>query len=309
MIALNRLWSNLSRSEHIEKIIAVFPSDRTLRIRQMLDQSFSPSAKTSVGHSMSSPQWLRTHYLASEPEYIAMLRSVGLVSGSHVLDAGCGIGSFLLPLAELVGPRGRVTAIDIAPEHVQSVRGRFVESTVADVKALPFKDHTFDVVWNANVAQYLTKTEFREMLAEFKRVLKPGGILAVKDGDITALQIFPIPSPLLWRLLSAWAQRGDQQAIGLLGSLKISRYAVEAKFSHVSRRVTVIHRSAPLREEEAQFVGGLITFFAELAPTLDLPLNEIAMWHEFANPHAAEYILRRKDLYFREAAVLVTGYA
>jgi ubiquinone/menaquinone biosynthesis C-methylase UbiE len=245
-----------------------------------------------------------------------MLRSAGLQPGWRVLDAGCGTGGFLPTIAELLGADGRIDAIDLLPEHIETVRiknasGQFacpVQSHVADVTAIPFDDATFDAIWSANVAQYLTEAQSNRMLCEFQRVLKPNGLLALKDGDITGLQIFPIPPTLLWRLLDAWYRRGDQQIAGLLGSLNLSQYVVDAGFSHVSRRITFIERGAPLRRAESQFVGELVAVFAGLSSQLGLPEVDICAWHEYANLQSDRYILKQSSLYLREAAVLVTGY-
>jgi arsenite methyltransferase len=265
---------------------------------------------------MSSATWLDAHYLACQAEYEGMLRSVGLQSGWHVLDAGCGTGGFLPVIAELVGQDGRISAIDVRSEHVDLVRARaesrefacLVDARVADIRALPFHDKTFDAVWNANVAQYLSEDELCETLGEFRRVLKPGGVLAVKDGDITALQLFPIPSTTLWRLLDAWERTGDRQIIGLLESFKIQRRMQEVGLVHVARRLTLIERVAPLRRAESQFVGGLVEFFAALAPTLELPAADIEFWRQVGDDRSSKYILKQQDLYIREAAVLVIGY-
>lgn len=245
-----------------------------------------------------------------------MLRSVGLQRGWRVLDAGCGTGGYLPIMAELVGQNGEIAATDIAPEHIEIVRqkagaGRFaspITAHVADLKGLPFGDNTFDAVWNANVFQYLHEAELRAVLAEFRRVLKPGGVLAVKDGDISALQVFPVPSVVLWRLLDGWVRSGDRQALGLLESLKIDAHMRSGGFVHVSRRVTFIERRAPLRAAESQFVAGLMEFFGKLAPTLGLPKADTEFWQCAADDTSPEYILKRRDLYLREAAVLAVGY-
>jgi arsenite methyltransferase len=273
------------------------------------------SAATSAGHAMSLAGWVDAHYLACQPEYEAMVRSVGLQAGWHILDAGSGTGQFASVIAELVGVRGRISAIDIAPENIaivqaQAASGVFqcsVDARRADVRALPFADQTFDAVWSANVMQYLNQCELAEALAEFSRVLKPGGVLAVKDGDITALQVFPIPPTMLWRLLDAWTRRGDQQIQGLLGSLALLRHVHRAGFASVSRRVTFMERTVPLRPPEAQFVGGLVEFFCGLAPTLDLSPADIEFWRRVGDPQSDHFILNEPDLYLREAAVLVVG--
>jgi arsenite methyltransferase len=273
------------------------------------------SIRTSTGHAMSSARWIDAHYIACQAEYEEMLRSVGLQSGWQVLDAGCGTGGFLPLMAELIGPQGQISAVDIAPEHIDTVRGEAesnpfmcsVDARVGDIKALPFENRTFDAVWSANVAQYLSEAELSEALTEFRRVLKPGGVLAIKDGDITALQIFPIPPTLLWRLLDAWSRSGDREIIGLLGSLKIKARMQASGFKHVTRHVTFIERATPLRAAESQFVSELVQFFAKLVPKLELAQSDIEFWRDVGDANSPRFILKEKDLYLREAAVLVIG--
>ena len=84
-----------------------------------------------------------------------------------MLDAGSGGGSFLPLLAELVGPAGYVTALDLDPGNVAASRRRLavaplacpVVATAGSVLALPFPDAHFDAAWCANVAQYWDDAE------------------------------------------------------------------------------------------------------------------------------------------------------
>lgn len=75
--------------------------------------------ETSTGHRFSSAEWLDLHYGAAEPEYEAMVRSVGFQAGWQVLDAGCGNGRFTSVIAEIVGTKGCVDAVDLnrTPQH------------------------------------------------------------------------------------------------------------------------------------------------------------------------------------------------
>lgn len=86
--------------------------------------------KTSTGHALSAAAWLDTHYLAGQPEYEAVLRSAGFQAGWRVLDAGCGGGSYLPLLGDLLGPDGRLSAVDLAAENVARVEALLGRSGV-----------------------------------------------------------------------------------------------------------------------------------------------------------------------------------
>ncbi len=110
-------------------------------------------------------------------------------------------GSFLPWLAELVGPSGALTALDLARDNVALVERRMqgwdlpcpVEVQAGTVLALPYPDASFDAVWLANSSQYLTDDELATTLAEFRRVVRPGGLVAIKDSDGELSRLAPGP--------------------------------------------------------------------------------------------------------------------
>jgi SAM-dependent methyltransferase len=118
------------------------------------------------------------------------------------LDVGCGPGTITLDLAGRVAP-GRVIGIDLAdvadatgaPENVSFRRG--------DVYALDFPDASFDVVHAHQVLQHLSRPV--AALAEMRRVLRPGGTLAVRDSDYGAFFWAP-PEPRLDRWVELYHQ-------------------------------------------------------------------------------------------------------
>lgn len=156
---------------------------------------------SSTGHEFAAPAWLDLHFLAMQPEYEEMLQWVGIQPGWHVLDAACGNGSFLPLMTELVGPDGKVSAVDLAPENVQVVEARAsqsqwpapVSARVGNILNLPYENQSFDAVWCANTTQYLSDTEVEQAFKEFRRVVRPGGLIAIKEYDITAQQFQPAP--------------------------------------------------------------------------------------------------------------------
>lgn len=159
---------------------------------------------SSTGQAMASADWIDGHYAVCRSEYEVMLRSVGLQPGWCVLDAGSGSGSFLPLLAELVGAGGDVAALDLAPENVAAIAARVaaqplacnVQARVGELSALPYADDSFDALWCANTLQYFTDDQLPGVLAEFRRVLRPGGLVAIKDVDATVMRMRRSAPPL-----------------------------------------------------------------------------------------------------------------
>ncbi|GMA32769.1 class I SAM-dependent methyltransferase [Litorihabitans aurantiacus] len=106
----------------------------------------------------------------------ATLDLLGDVAGRRILDAGCGSG----PLAaELVARGADVVGFDGSPAMIAIARDRLgdaVPLTVHDLaQPLPYEDETFDDVVASLVLHYLE--DWSALLAEIRRVLKPGGRL------------------------------------------------------------------------------------------------------------------------------------
>jgi len=128
-----------------------------------------------------------------------------LEATAAVLDIGCGPGSISLDLAERAAS---LVGVDAAPEAVKRAehdrRARGVTNAsfrVADVYELPFGDGSFDVVFGHQVLQHLAEPV--SALEEAKRVLVPGGILAVRDADYGTMVHHP-PEPALDRWLELY---------------------------------------------------------------------------------------------------------
>ncbi|HEV8634946.1 MAG TPA: methyltransferase domain-containing protein [Chloroflexota bacterium] len=115
------------------------------------------------------------------------LGMIGLRRGDALLDVGCGGGLDLLLAARAVGPTGRAVGIDLTPEMVQvartSAKKTGLKNTTVDVglaEKLPYPDGAFDAALSNNVINNCAVDKLA-VLAEIRRVLKPGGALAVAD--------------------------------------------------------------------------------------------------------------------------------
>lgn len=158
----------------------------------------------------------------------------------RLLDVGCGPGSITADLASrLTG--GHVTGVDASAEIIDQARGQYGDQdnltfAQADVYGLEFADGTFDVVHAHQVLQHLSDPV--RALVEMRRVLRPGGILAVRDCDYSGFTWAPSDPRLdRWmelyhqvtqrnsaeadagRYLLGWAQRAGLSRIRISGSL------------------------------------------------------------------------------------------
>ena len=118
-----------------------------------------------------------------------------LERGQRLLDVGCGAGHLSARLAEAVAP-GEMRGIDIEPSQVNIARevaamsgGDNAVFQVADLLDLPFEDGSFDVVHLGGVLLHIPETE--RALAEVKRVLRHGGIVASRDLMVSACFVHP----------------------------------------------------------------------------------------------------------------------
>jgi arsenite methyltransferase len=272
-------------------------------------------AASSAGHAGAAPAYLDTRFLAMQPEYEAMLRGVGIERAWRVLDAGCGSGSHLPLLANLVGWRGRIHALDLAPENIAAVQRLAqasevdctLETHVASVLEVPLPDASVDAVWNANVSQYLTDAELRTMLAEFRRVTRPGGIVAVKEIDGALFQIQPMPHALMWHLFEGAQRAGVRQPCGALRTAALPRLMRDAGFTNVTAKSTLITRRAPLRDVERQSLHEIVQLMAQFAHAAGVPAAELRQWQSYANADSPDYVLDDPDFCWCETQTVVTG--
>jgi ubiquinone/menaquinone biosynthesis C-methylase UbiE len=123
----------------------------------------------------------------------------------RLLDCGCGPGALTVQLAQRLS-RGVAVGIDQHGDQLQRGRDRAereglsnVEFKEADIYSLPFGDASFDAVFAHAILYHLNDPE--AALAEIRRVLRPGGVLGIRDSDLGGDVVYP-KSPLLEQ---AWA--------------------------------------------------------------------------------------------------------
>ncbi len=115
------------------------------------------------------------------PAYQAAVDELGLRPGSRVLDAGCGTGRALPALRGAVGTSGVVLGADLTPAMLRAAReagrDRAGQLLLADVARLPLLTESLDAVFGAGLIAHLPHPA--ENLRELRRVVRPGGLLAL----------------------------------------------------------------------------------------------------------------------------------
>jgi ubiquinone/menaquinone biosynthesis C-methylase UbiE len=116
--------------------------------------------------------------------YEALVRE-GDLAGRRVLDVGCGTGRFAAELAS----QARVWAVDESPQMLEVARARAPGARFkqASVESLPFKDDWFERATTWLVIHLVDRTR---AFAELRRVLRPGGRLAIATFDPSYFGLF-----------------------------------------------------------------------------------------------------------------------
>jgi len=195
----------------------------------------------------ASETYYRDHWERIEPELVpmyeeffrwqpnmeALIKGANVIPGVHVIDYGCGPGFLTLELAKRVGATGRVTGCDLNAAFLAGARTRADQEGVADRvdwyhttdDRIPVPDASVDRVICKNVLEYVP--DLAAVVAEFRRVLKPGGLAHVIDSDWSALILEPIGPERLARLLAAArpAYRDPMAGRHLYGAMRAAGFS------------------------------------------------------------------------------------
>lgn len=237
-----------------------------------------------------------------------VLLQAGLRKGMKVADFGCGVGLVTRMLAEIVGPSGSVTGIDLSAAQLEQARAlcekeglsntRFVEASAYDTG---LKRGSFDLVYCRFLLLHLTDPA--SCLREMRELLRPGGVLVVEDGDLTSA--ISVPPTALDAFADLFGRLGPTRGLDYTLGSNLYQLVIGAKFSDVSLEV---HQPAVLKGENRYLLkwsveeagrafvdAGLITW-AQLERTLQ------EMQEAIENPAVIVLMPRMSLVWARKAA-------
>lgn len=114
------------------------------------------------------------------------LKKLELYDGAIAADIGCGIGYFTLPAAELVGPQGKVYALDVSKVMLEETHKAAIQKGYANIELiksgeydLVLEDSTITYCFICNVLHEIA--DLKRFVKELKRILKSQGKLVIVE--------------------------------------------------------------------------------------------------------------------------------
>lgn len=168
--------------------------------RANIERALAEAGKQTDALQASDLAMLEDFHSLGRLATLALIDLAQVSQSDRVLDAGTGVGGTARMIA---GERGaHVTAVDLTPEYCEVAEwlndavglDDLIEVRAADVTELPFDDASFDVVVSQHVQMNIADKS--RLYAEARRVLAPGGRLAL--WDVTAGSSEPLHLPVPW---------------------------------------------------------------------------------------------------------------
>jgi ubiquinone/menaquinone biosynthesis C-methylase UbiE len=178
-----------------------------------------------------------------------VLIEAGLTKNMRVADFGCGTGNMTRMLAAMVGPLGSVTGIDLHGAQVEQAQAMCAreglnntEFVHADACNTGLPPNQFDLVYCRFLLLHLPDPA--ACLKEMRRVLRPGGILVVEDGDLASAGSAPVTA--LYAFAHLFGRLGSVRGLDYSLASRLCELVAAAGFSEISLKVhQPSHRAGP----------------------------------------------------------------
>jgi ubiquinone/menaquinone biosynthesis C-methylase UbiE len=196
--------------------------------------SGSDSEKYTHGHHASV---VAAHAVRRASEAAAFVLPQ-LKSPMRLLDFGCGPGTITVDLAEHLLPDGSIVGIDSSEEVIDQAQSSAdekgvtnIEFAVNSVYDTGYPADSFDAAYAHQVLQHLSEPV--RALIEVRRILRPGGICAVREVDWGASAIWP-PDERLTRFLDVYYKVAERNGGEAHAGRRVKQWFTEAGFSDLT---------------------------------------------------------------------------
>jgi ubiquinone/menaquinone biosynthesis C-methylase UbiE len=161
-----------------------------------------------------------------------------LKSPMRLLDFGCGPGTITVDLAEHLQPGGSVVGIDSSEAVIEQAKVAASEQNVSNLEfeansiyETGYDAGSFDAAYAHQVLQHLSEPV--RALIEVKRVLKPGGICAVREVDWGTTAIWPQDERLL-KFLDVYYRVAERNGGDAHAGRSLKQWFVDAGFDDLT---------------------------------------------------------------------------
>ena len=244
---------------------------------------------------------LAARHAAHRPELEALLTRFWGGAAIQVLDLACGDGFWTSAFERVLGPAASVTAVDVSTTFLAWAAARVAEDdgpdaavqyVAADAERLPFPDGSFDVAWCAQ--SLISLPDPIAALRELRRVVRPGGTVAVLEND--RMHELLLPWPVELELAICQAELGQSQGAEAFVARDLEQLFRRANLTPRQRVTLAIDRAAPLPTADAAFLQGWFHALRERVAHCLSPeqQTELARW---TDPGSPAYLPNQPDFW------------
>ena len=245
-----------------------------------------------------------------------IITSLPVAPGSAWLDAPCGGGFYTALLASRT-PAGSVTALDRSREYLAEARRRIevcgsatpVTFAEGDSYDLPFAGGSFD---GALCAQSLvTLGEVADALGQLRRVLRPGGVLAVLEADEFHHILIPWPVEIEVAIARATERASRKQfrdPARVSPTRRLRGQLAGAGFTRIRRRTFAADFLSPFPPELTEFVLSQCLYLREFLRD-EMPDEVRPTFDAWTHPESETAVFRQAGQELTCLNVLYTGIA